>query len=218
MDQAGRILFTAMENKGKSMIKNIVFDVGKVLVDFDWQGFMSALNFPPEIYEKVAGATVLSELWNEFDRSKMSDEEILKGFLEKAPDCEKEIMQFWDNLGSCIRRYEYAHDWIRSLQAQGYKVYLLSNYPRRIYSQSIEELSFVEEVDGAIFSYEVQAVKPEPEIYEALLKKYHLDPTECVFLDDNRGNIIAANQLGMATIHFHTKSQAEEELRSLGVE
>ena len=187
------------------MIKNIVFDVGKVLVDFDWQGFMSALNFPPEIYEKVAGATVLSELWNEFDRSKMSD-------------CEKEIMQFWDNLGSCIRRYEYAHDWIQSLQAQGYKVYLLSNYPRRIYSQSIEELSFVEEVDGAIFSYEVQAVKPEPEIYEALLKKYHLDPTECVFLDDNRGNIIAANQLGMATIHFHTKSQAEEELRSLGVE
>ena len=79
MDQAGRILFTAMENKGKSMIKNIVFDVGKVLVDFDWQGFMSALNFPPEIYEKVAGATVLSELWNEFDRSKMSDEEIQIG-------------------------------------------------------------------------------------------------------------------------------------------
>ena len=45
MDRAGRILFTEMENKGKSMIKNIVFDVGKVLVDFDWQGFMDTLDF-----------------------------------------------------------------------------------------------------------------------------------------------------------------------------
>lgn len=199
------------------MIKHIVFDVGKVLVDFDWQGFFDTLAFPPEVYEKVADATVRSELWNEFDRSRISDEEILEGFLKRAPECEAEIMRFWNNIGNCIRRYDYALDWIRELKDKGYGVYLLSNYPRRLYFQSIEELAFVEEVDGAIFSYEVQAVKPEPEIYESLLKKYHLNPTECVFLDDNRGNIVAANQLGMATIHFHTKSQAEEELKSLGV-
>lgn len=200
------------------MIKHVVFDVGKVLVDFDWQGFFDTLDFSPEVYEKVANATVLSEMWNEFDRSRMSDEEILNGFLAKAPDCEEEIMRFWDNLGNSIKRYDYAFDWIHSLKEKGYRVYLLSNYPRRLYSQSIEELAFVEEVDGAIFSYEVQATKPEPEIYEALLEKYQLNPTECVFLDDNRNNIIAANKLGMATIHFHTKSQAEEELKSLGVE
>lgn len=199
------------------MIKNIVFDVGKVLVDFDWQGFMDTLAFPPEIYEKVANATVLSDLWNEFDRSRMSDEEILQGFLEKAPDCETEIMRFWNNMGNCIKRYDYAHSWIQSLQEMEYRVYLLSNYSRRMYFQSIEELSFVEQVDGAVFSFEVQATKPEREIYDALLEKYQLNPTECVFLDDNRSNIIAANQLGMATIHFHTKSQAEEELKSLGV-
>lgn len=199
------------------MIKNIVFDVGKVLVDFDWQGFMDTLAFPPEIYEKVANATVLSDLWNEFDRSRMSDEEILQGFLEKVPDCETEIMRFWNNMGNCIKRYDYAHSWIQSLQEMGYRVYLLSNYSRRMYFQSIEELSFVEQVDGAVFSFEVQATKPEREIYDALLEKYQLNPTECVFLDDNRSNIIAANQLGMATIHFHTKSQAEEELKSLGV-
>lgn len=200
------------------MIKNIVFDVGKVLVDFNWQGFLDSLELTPEIYEKVAGATVLSELWNEFDRSKMSDEEILQGFLEKAPDCEIEIMRFWDNLGNSIQCYDYTSSWVEELQKAGYQIYLLSNYPRRLYSQSIHELSFVERVDGAVFSYEVQATKPEPEIYQALLKKYQLDPTECVFLDDNRRNIIAANELGMATIHFHTKSQAEDELRSLGVE
>ena len=201
------------------MIKNIVFDVGKVLVDFDWQGFMDTLAFPPEIYEKVANATVLSDLWNEFDRSRMSDEEILQGFLEKVPDCETEIMRFWNNMGNCIKRSmsRPARPWIQSLQEMGYRVYLLSNYSRRMYFQSIEELSFVEQVDGAVFSFEVQATKPEREIYDALLEKYQLNPTECVFLDDNRSNIIAANQLGMATIHFHTKSQAEEELKSLGV-
>lgn len=200
------------------MIKNIVFDVGKVLVDFDWQGFMDTLGFPPDVYEKVANATVLSELWNEFDRSKLPDEEILEGFLEKAPDCRKEIMQFWDNMGGCIKQYGYSRAWIKSLQGRGYGVYLLSNYSRRMYSQSIEELSFVEDVDGAVFSYEVQSTKPEPEIYQALFQNYQLDPTECVFLDDNRANIVATNQLGMATILFHTKPQAEAELKSLGVE
>lgn len=199
------------------MIKHVVFDVGKVLVDFDWQGFFDMLGFPPEVFEKVAKATVHSELWNEFDRSKMTDEEILEGFLERAPGCREEVMRFWDNIGSSIHRYDYAFPWIQGLQEKGYGVYLISNYPRRIYSQSIEELAFVEIVDGAVFSFEVQATKPEPEIYKALLEKYGLDPTECVFIDDNRKNIIAANQLGMATIHFHTKAQAEEELQSLGV-
>ena len=210
-------LFTAMENKGKNMIKNIVFDVGKVLVDFDWRGYMDTLGYSPEVYEKVANATVLSQLWNEFDRSRMSDEELLKGFVDQAPDCEAEIVYFWNNMGNCIKQYDYACSWIRSFQELGYVVYLLSNYSRRMYSQTIEELSFVEDVDGAIFSYEVEAVKPEREIYESLFQKYGLEPTECVFLDDNRANIIAANELGMATILFHTKSQAEEELKSLGV-
>ncbi len=200
------------------MIKNVIFDVGKVLVEFDWQGYFETLEMTPEVYQKVAEATVLSEMWNEFDRSKLLDEEILESFLRKAPDCEAQIMRFWNNIGNCIKRYDYTFSWIQSLQDKGYKVYLLSNYPRRIYSQSIDELAFVEQVDGAVFSYEVQTVKPEPEIYQALFQKYDLNPVECVFLDDNRQNIIAANELGMATIHFHTKSQAEEELRSLGVE
>jgi putative hydrolase of the HAD superfamily len=200
------------------MIKNVVFDVGKVLVEFDWQGYFETLDFSPEIYEKVADATVRSELWNEFDRSKISDEEILEGFLAGAPECKEEVLRFWDNIGSCIKCYDYASSWIHALQEKGYGVYLLSNYPRRLYFQSIQELSFVEFVDGAVFSFEVQATKPEPDIYEALLRKYQLQPTECVFVDDMRSNIIAANHLGMATIHFHTKSQAEEELRSLGVE
>ncbi len=101
------------------MIKNVVFDVGKVLVDFDWQGFFDTLGFTPEVYDKVANATVLSELWSEFDRSRISDEEILEGFLKKAPDCETEIMKFWNNTGNSIKRYDYAFEWIRSLQKKG---------------------------------------------------------------------------------------------------
>ena len=97
------------------MIKNVVFDVGKVLVDFNWQGFFESLNFTPEVYEKVADATVRSKLWNEFDRSKMSDEEILQGFLEGAPGCEAQVMRFWNNIGNCIKCYDYTSSWIQSL-------------------------------------------------------------------------------------------------------
>ena len=82
------------------MIKNIVFDVGKVLVDFDWQGFMDTLDFPPKVYEKVASATVLSELWNEFDRSRMSDEEILLDITEDGVITEDEKPDMQKVLGN----------------------------------------------------------------------------------------------------------------------
>lgn len=200
------------------MIKNIVFDVGRVLVEFDWQRVFKDLGFPEDIFEQVANATVRSQVWNEFDRSEASNEEILKGFLANAPEREQEILKFWDHIGDTIVRYDYSMDWIQELKEKGYRVYLLSNYPERTYIQSLEELAFVNEVDGAVFSYQVKFTKPEPEIYQELFTRYGLEPQECVFLDDSEPNIIAAKKLGMEAVHFQNKEQAEAELKKLGIE
>lgn len=199
------------------MIKNIVFDVGKVLVDFNWKQVFTALGFEGETYRKVEEATVKSAAWGEFDRGKLTDEEVLQSFLAQAPDCETEIRTFWEHVPDTIRRYDYAESWIQDLKEKGYKVYLLSNYPNRTYHLTRKELSFVDMVDGGIFSYQIKKIKPDPAIYQALFEKYSLVPEECVFLDDNGDNVAAARKLGMKAIQFHGKEQAELELQALGV-
>lgn len=199
------------------MIKNIVFDVGRVLVDFNWQQVFHALGLEGEVYRKVEEATVRSAAWGEFDRGELTDEEVLQSFLAQAPECEQEIRTFWEHVPDTIKRYDYAEGWIQELKAKGYKVYLLSNYPDRTYRLTRKELSFVDMVDGGIFSYQIKCIKPEPAIYQALFEKYSLIPEECVFLDDNGDNIAAAKELGMHAIQFQDKEQAERELAELGV-
>ena len=199
------------------MIKNIIFDVGMVLVHFNWQDTFRKLGFDGRVYEAVADATVRSDMWNEYDRSSLSDEEILAGLIANAPGYEKQIRLVWDHLGDMIQCYPYTKSWLKELKDKGYQRYILSNYPRRTFELTRKELSFADDMDGGIFSYEVKLIKPEPEIFRALMKKYRLDPAECVFLDDNKANIQAAEALGIKGIQFRTKDQAVAELQNIGV-
>ncbi len=200
------------------MIKNIIFDVGMVLVDFSWKKVFEELGFTGETFEEVADATVRSDLWNEYDRSRMSDEEILNGFIANAPHQEANIRLFWEHLAETISCFPYSHEWIREFKDKGYRCYILSNYARRTYEITKEELSFERLMDGVLFSYQVQMVKPDREIFETLLERFSLKAEECVFLDDNVRNVAAARELGIHTIHFTTREAAIEELKVLGVE
>lgn len=200
------------------MIKNVIFDVGKVLLAFAWREVFGELGIEGDAVDIVADATVRSPEWNEFDRGVIPEEELLEGFIAHAPQYEDKIRGLYDNLGRTIRRYDYSRSWIQGLEAAGYRTYLLSNFPHRMYRQAREELSFTEDVSGAVFSYTVKTVKPEPEIYEILLKRYDLKAEECVFLDDRADNLETARKLGMQTILFVSYEQAVEELRRMGVE
>lgn len=116
-----------------------------------------------------------------------------------------------------MEEYAYANDWIKSLKAQGYNVYLLSNYGKTAFeaARDYNRLSFLPLVDGGVISYEVQKVKPEPGIYTALLEKYNLKAQECIFLDDRADNIAAAEALGFHGITVDNYEQAVHELLKL---
>lgn len=199
------------------MIRNIVFDVGNVLVEYSWERMLQALHITGEAYDAVAKATALSPMWNELDRSLLSDEEILEGFIKNAPEYEKEIRLVWDNISESVHCYDYSVEWVQKFKKKGYQTYILSNYSKHGYELTRQELPFVEDMDGVLFSYEVKLVKPEPESYQTLLNKFQLKPEECVFMDDNEKNVIAAREAGIHAIHFKNKEQAEAELEALGV-
>lgn len=199
------------------MIKNVIFDVGKVLVDFCWEKVFHELGLEGEVFETVADATVRAEVWNEFDRGIMDEEGLLAEFIRRAPQYEKEIRCCFAQVGRMIEQYAYSTDWIRSLMDKGYHTYILSNFPKKIYEDGQADLTFVKEVSGAVFSYAVGCVKPEEKIYRILMERYGLNPTECVLIDDREENLIAAQALGIETILFECYEQACAGLTELGV-
>lgn len=196
------------------MIKTIIFDIGNVLADFNFEGCFKYYTSDDETYQKMVRATIMSPVWNEFDKGVWSDEEILQGFIKNDPSIERELRTMFTNLTGIIKQREYAIPWIRELKQSGYQVLLLSNFPQRIYEiHKKNELQFLDVVDGGILSYREKLVKPDPEIYHLLMKRYQLIPKECVFMDDREENVIAAREVGWQAIQFSTKEKALAELK-----
>lgn len=199
------------------MIKTIIFDIGNVLVDFNFQICFRAFSPDEETYQKVLKATIKSPIWAEFDRGVMSDEEILNGFIANDPSIEGILREMFNSLEGIIKKREYSVPWIKELQKNGYKVLVLSNFPKKVHELFQEELDFLNHVDGGILSYQDKVIKPDESIYKLLMERYQLLPEECVFLDDLKENLVTANKLGMHTILFTVKDEAENELRKLNV-
>lgn len=201
--------------EGKKMIKNVVFDIGNVLAGFAWKEFYDNFGYSEEINEKLANATVRSTLWNELDRGKMTDEELLEGFIANDPSIEGQIRQVFEDITNMILRYDYAIPWLKELKGRGYGVYYISNFSHRAHIQCAEALDFLKEMQGGILSYQEKVIKPSPEIYQLFLARYGLKARECVFLDDTPANVEAAQKEGMKGIIFRDLIQAKAELEQL---
>lgn len=197
------------------MIKNVVFDIGNVLVKFDWENYYKSFGMSDEAYEKVVNATVKHPVWNEIDRGVMTEEEVLEAFIKNDPSVEKELRMVYENFDGLLKLFEYTKGWILDLHKRGYKVYCLSNMSHKAVRECWNALNFVGMLDGFVLSCDVQVTKPEPEIYNILFKQYDLNPDECVFFDDLPSNIEGANKLGMHGIVFKNVAQAEADLSKL---
>lgn len=194
------------------MIKTVVFDIGQVLVDFAWEEVLRKVAPEETLYERLARATVLNPVWNEYDRGIWTIEEVEDAFVKCDPEIESYIRSAVDRVGEMIRMRDYAISWIRDLKEQGLRVLILSNYGKKAYRESIEALRFLPETDGGILSYRVGLIKPDPAIYRELFRMFQLVPEECVFIDDRKENILAARQQGMQGIVFESYEQAHDEL------
>lgn len=198
-------------------VRTIVFDIGKVLVDFKWEEYIESRNLSIEEKDKLKKATVLAAAWNEQDRGVLSDEEVRDLLCREAPELEVEITEFHEHIIEMIVEYPYAAQWIRLLKKEGYQVLLLSNYGETSFLEGSKQFAFYPLVDGEVISYQYKVVKPERKIYEILIEKYELIPEETVFIDDKEENIKAAIECGLHGIVFHSLDQAVDDLHNLGV-
>lgn len=198
-------------------VKNIVFDVGQVLVKYDWQSFLAGFGFDKAKYERLADITFRSQTWQERDRGCLPDEEYVEQMVKSAPEYEKEIREIMRRSAETISIMDYSKTWVQYLKEQGYHIYILSNFCSYMLERTKASMGFLEYVDGAVFSCDVNQLKPEPEIYHTLLDRFGLKPEETVFLDDREENCAAAEKEGIHAIRFTSFKAAAAELEKLGV-
>ena len=221
------------------MINNVVFDIGRVLVHYNWKKWLRELLSDDDyiffltsyknrtgkmpvwageeadvLVDKLYDAIFCHGDWDEIDRGVMSVEQVI---IRMASHIEigsyTDLVRFClHNAGKALEQYDYSRSWLWNIKARGFGVFYLSNYSRFLMAQNKECLDFIPMMNGGIFSDDVKLIKPDPAIYELLCERYCLIPGECVFIDDKLENVEAAKKLGFKTIQMKDYDQASVEL------
>ena len=201
----------------KEMIKNLVFDLGNVLIE--WNSEKILTSFEPEKERRQFLRQVIFEsgIWHQTDKGELSLKEACDKVLVQLDDSYHPVVQnIFYNWYEVVEVYSGLQEKIRLWANQGYRIYILSTTCEIFYRiEKAGSLPIFPLLSGYILSSEVGVVKPEPEIYQELLKKYSLDPTESVFIDDIQANLDTAAGLGFETILSTSESENIRAMESL---
>ncbi|WP_411676571.1 HAD family hydrolase [Caproicibacter sp.] len=184
------------------MIRNIVFDMAWVLFRYEPMRFTREHVPDDADAELIHRELFCAPEWLETDRGTLSDEEYFALVSERIPkrlhETARYLYEHWHDVLVPIDEMEAVAG---RLKANGYSVYLLSNMSGRFY-RFYRNIPAMKHFDGMIVSADERCVKPEPEIYQALFRKYRLLPEECFFIDDRPENVEAGEKLGMRGFCF----------------
>lgn len=197
------------------MIKNIILDIGEVLLDYRWLDMLMDHGLTKERAIEIGDAMFDDPLWDELDLDEKPLEQILDAYRAKYPDYADEIS--WFLLHGELMHVPRVDVWqkVHQLKEKGYKIYLLSNYSEILFTKHTKGASFIEDADGMVVSYQIHKTKPDPDIYLYLLNKYSLNPEECIFFDDRIVNTKGAEKVGIHSVTVQSKEVLLEQLNML---
>ena len=201
------------------MIRNIVFDMGQVLLEFDPDRIITALGYAGEDADILRREVFKSAEWVAGDRGSMTEEEIVASVCRRLPErlhtaAEDCVCSWWKHRRTPIDGME---ELICELKELGFGVYVLSNANKRLHEYA-KWLPGSEKLDGLFVSADWLLLKPEREIFEKFYSLYGLEPSECFFVDDNPANIEGAARTGMSgAVFYGDAGRLRRELNAAGV-
>ena len=200
------------------MYKNVIFDLGGVLVNFNPRTFLLDRFCNAQIEKKVYNITFGSEEWQQLDAGLLTRLQGNAIMMENAREagCAFEVQCVLDDWMRALRTKAHTADILRRLHKMGFRVFYLSNIAEDTF-QLIRQRDFFPLFEGGIASYQVHINKPDPRIYEALMRQYQLSYGETLFIDDNKANVAAAYELGLTGIHYQNASELIKSLNSCGI-
>lgn len=196
------------------MIRNVVFDMGNVLIVFDPHYFMDLEGIrDPQDRELIMNELFRSVEWAQMDLGVLTEETAEPQVLSRIPDRLKapvrHLLHNWWEQRACISGMP---EILSALKENGYRLYLLSN-ASVMQHQYWPKFEISRLFDGKLISCDHGIVKPNPAIYRLFTEQFHLVPEECLFIDDLPANVAAAVSCGWSGIVFH--GSAEELLKKM---
>lgn len=182
-----------------NMIRNIVFDMGRVLLEYDPIKVCFEYTDSKEDVQKIDKALFSSPEWIMLDKGVITEEqamEIVRSRLndQRLRDMADQCMANWHIYN--IHPKEGMKELVQELKGRGHRIYLCSNASLRLRVYE-NQIPGIEHFDGVLVSAEEQLIKPDTAIYQRLFEKFQLLPEESYFIDDLQVNIDGAKEAGM---------------------
>ena len=185
------------------MVKNVVFDLGNVLLNFNSDKIIADHVKDDELHQQISANIFESEEWILLDRGTITAKEATKRFIERMPQNEKLIKEIMENWKQYLTPINENVEVLNNLAQKPINLYVLSNFHKEAFEEVYKKYDFFNHFDGLIISYREKTVKPEKEIYEKLITRFNLKPETTLFIDDSQRNIEAAQKMGFKTIYFN---------------
>lgn len=198
-------------------VKNIVFDMGNVLLE--WNARKNIERVEPNLQRAdiLQQEIFTSGVWEKQDTADLTVDqamELVKSRLDESYHVA--IQQIFKDWYHHIEIYKDVQDFAIQLSQQGYAIYILSNTSDVYYAIEKAGLLPISQVlSGKVLSFEEKCMKPDPAIFQILFDRYQLSPTQSVFIDDIAGNIQVAESLGMTGIQCQNSQQVIDDLQRL---
>lgn len=196
---------------------NLIFDFGNVLVEFN----------PHRLYDSVFNGDAQKAEWfhrnitpqDFYDNIDRGDDfaQCIKDLQEKHPDYAEEIAlydtRYHDMVGDALPGMT---ELLKELKERGCGLYGLTNWSYKVYAV-LERVPIFRLLDGEVISSEEHLIKPDLRIYQCLIDRYQLNPSDCIFVDDKQTNVDAAKAVGMNALLFTGSEQLRNDLLQMGV-
>lgn len=200
------------------MVKNIVFDMGNVLIRWDPARLIARLGVNGADAGLLLREVFCDQEWAGLDRGRLTEEEAAAAFRERLPErlhaCLPRLIYWWKDP---LWPVEGMAGLVAELKAAGYGIYLCSNATSALHTY-FPRIPGAEHFDGLLVSADWKLLKPQHEIFELLYKTYALDPASCFFIDDSPANIDGAIVTGMpGTVFDGDLRRLRRDLRRAGL-
>ncbi len=199
------------------MIRNIVFDLGRVLLTYEPRKYLERLYDNPIRREYLMKGIFGSQSWKDLDQGIIDEQEAYRRMSAAIPVLSEDVQYILDHWDDMLAPIEENIRLMKKLKKQNYGLYLISNFHRRAYDRVYHRYSFFGLFDGILISSHVKLLKPDPAIFLKLLQDYSLLADTCLFIDDLPENVSGAQSVGMAGLVFQSPQQLERELCTMGI-
>jgi glucose-1-phosphatase len=197
------------------MIKNLVFDLGNVLISFKPAEYFEKKDYPENMKSRILSDIFGGPEWLKLDNGDITTGEAIDSIAGKSSLSRQEIAHIFNLRTELMFPLDQNVRMLPELKKQGYRLYYLSNFPLDIFEEIKNGYFFFGYFDGGIISSEVKYSKPDRKIFEILIDRYSLQPEESLFIDDIEANVSGAIKTGMAGFNTWGSIDFNRELRNI---